>query len=327
MKIKERALSLLLSLVMVFTFMPAMVFAADEESTDFDSAPAVEEADETTEAVEVEGDLVEAGLSKDSSEAMNGAGETYEDSSHLIYEWQSDGTLMLYWYNTSASDIYNVTSLTIPATVTLSEEGVTLTVTSIDYDALRGLDKLTSVTVPTTVTSIGHHALGYTYDSDTGDYVKVPGFTIFGKTGSAAQTYANQNGFLFRDPEAEAAEAERQAIAAAEAARQGIQVGNIPKVKISKPKAGKKNILVKWKKLTKKQLKKSKATHYEVWVCANKGFAMGETSEHIIKKSKNGVKIKKVPKGTYYVKVRAIRSVGGVKYVGPWSKVKKVKVK
>lgn len=318
MKIKERALSLLLSLVMVFTFMPAMAFAADEESTDFDSAPAVEEADETTEAVEVEGDLVEAGLSKDSSEAMNGVGETYEDSSHLIYEWKSDGTLMLYYYNTSASGIYDVTSITIPTTVTLSEEGVTLTVTSIDYDALSGLDKLTSVTVPATVTSIGEHALGYFYDS--GQYVKVSGFTIFGKTGSAAQTYANQNGFLFRDPEAEA-------IAAAEAARQGIQVGGIPKVKISKPKAGKKNILVKWKKLSKKKVKKAKVTNYEVWVCANKGFAMGETSEHIIKKSKNGVKIKKVPKGTYYVKVRAIRNVGGVKYVGPWSKVKKVKVK
>jgi hypothetical protein len=51
------------------------------------------------------------------------------------------------------------------------------------------------------------------------------------------------------------------------------------------------------------------------------------TSEHVIKKSKAGLKITKVPKGTYFVKVRAIKYVGGAKMVGPWSKVKKVKVK
>ena len=81
------------------------------------------------------------------------------------------------------------------------------------------------------------------------------------------------------------------------------------------------------KKLTKKQIKKSKATHYEIWVCANKGFARGQTSEHIVKKSKSALKITKVPKGTYYVKVRAIKYVNGVKKVGAWSKIKKVKVK
>jgi hypothetical protein len=86
-------------------------------------------------------------------------------------------------------------------------------------------------------------------------------------------------------------------------------------------------VTVKWKKLSKKKVKKTKVTHYEVWVCADKGFAMGQTSEHMIKKSKTGVKITKVPKGTYYVKVRAVRKVGDMKYVGPWSKPKKVKVK
>ena len=82
-----------------------------------------------------------------------------------------------------------------------------------------------------------------------------------------------------------------------------------------------------WKQLSKKKAKKSKITHYEVWICRDKKFGIGNTSEHMIKKSKTGVRIKKMPKGTYWVKVRAIRKVGAVKYVGKWTKPKKVVVK
>ena len=55
---------------------------------------------------------------------------------------------------------------------------------------------LTKVNIPSSVTSIGEHALGY--EANRMDYDKVAGFTIFGVPGSAAQRYADSNGFLFK---------------------------------------------------------------------------------------------------------------------------------
>ena len=128
----------------------------------------------------------------------------------------------------------------------------------------------------------------------------------------------------------EAAEAERQAAAdaaaAAEAARQGTPDGSLPKVKIAKPKAAKKTITVKWKKLSKKQLKTG-TQKIEVWVCPNNGFGSADTVIKTTGKKKASLKVKGLAKGTYYVKVRAIKNSGGTKLVGPWSKAKKVKVK
>ena len=127
------------------------------------------------------------------------------------------------------------------------------------------------------------------------------------------------------------AKAEEEAKAKAEAerlARDGVLDKKIPKVKISKPVTKKKTITAKWKKLTKKQLKKSKAKRYEIWVCPNKKFAKEDTKEKIVSKSKSSYKFKGLRKKTkYYVKVRAIRYSGGTKYVGKWSKVKKIKTK
>lgn len=124
------------------------------------------------------------------------------------------------------------------------------------------------------------------------------------------------------------AEAAAKAKAAAEeAARQGVPDSSIPKVKASKPATKKATVTAKWKKLNKKQLKKSKATHYEVWICENKGFAKGLTKEKIVKKGKASVKFTGLKKNTkYYVQVRAIKYVNGVKHVGKWSQ-KKIKTK
>ena len=248
-----------------------------------------------------------------SSEAMKDSVKP-DANNTFVYYLKDDGTAVLVDFTSNAD---NLTSVTVPAK--LIDTGATYSVTRIGPEALCGLTNLKSVTIPATVTIIDDYALGYEYGNG-GDYIKISGFTIFGTTGTEAQAYANKWGFLFRDLDAEA-------IAAKEAARQGTPDGRIPKVKVSKPKAGKKSATIKWKKLKKKQIKKSKVTNYEVWACANTGFAMGETSEHIIKKSKSGLKITKMPKGTYYIKVRAIRKVGDTKYVGPWSKAKKVKVK
>lgn len=295
MKKHNRLLAMLLALAMVFAFMPAMVFADDEVFAASDNRPLVEE-------------LTEAGAETASTEAKDFIADGSVGCLEMIIN--DNGTVELYGYNEQA---LSYTSFTIPDFVTYN--GKSYPVTSIRAGALKGLNNLTSIQVPASVTQIGSAALGYTNTN-----TKVPGFTIIGTTGTYAQVYANANGFIFKDPVAEA-------VAAAEAARQGVPDGKIPKVKTSKPKAGKKFIIVKWKKLSKKQLKKSKATSYEVWVCADAGFPRGQTSEHVIKKSKAGLKITRVPKGTYFVKVRAIKYVGGAKMVGPWSKAKKVTVK
>ncbi|MEE1172604.1 MAG: leucine-rich repeat protein [Ruminococcus sp.] len=54
---------------------------------------------------------------------------------------------------------------------------------------------LTSVKIPKSVTYIGDYALGYTYQNKT--YTKVDGFTIYGSRDSAAERYAEANGFNF----------------------------------------------------------------------------------------------------------------------------------
>lgn len=119
----------------------------------------------------------------------------------------------------------------------------------------------------------------------------------------------------------------QRAEAAAEAARQGTYNGSMPAVKASKPKAAKKAITVKWKKLKKKQFK-SGVSKIEVWVSTNTAFARGATIEKTVGKKKASVKIKGLQKGvTYYAKVRTIKYVNGQKVVGKWSGVKKVKVK
>ena len=55
-----------------------------------------------------------------------------------------------------------------------------------------------SISVPDSVANIGKYALGYCYDNSR-MLVKVDGFTICGVKGSAAETYANENGFTFNE--------------------------------------------------------------------------------------------------------------------------------
>ena len=99
----------------------------------------------------------------------------------------------------------SLTSVTIPDSVMTignsafedctSLESVTIpdSVTTIGDFAFCGCTSLASVTIPDSVTSIGFEAFGYlNYDS------KAEGFTIYGKPGSEAEAYANENGgFIF----------------------------------------------------------------------------------------------------------------------------------
>ena len=175
-----------------------------------------------------------------------------------------------------------------------------------------------AVHIPSSVTYISDSiGLNWSEDASGNETWSVkPGFVIYGTNGTYAQTYANKYGISFRDLAAEAA-----------AALNGTQIGGLPKVKISKPKAAKKAVTVKWKKLKKKQLKTG-VTNIEVWIATDPQFTNLVGQPRIIGKKKSSLKIKGLQKGvTYYVKVRAIKNVGGVKYYSSWSGLKSVKVK
>ena len=65
-------------------------------------------------------------------------------------------------------------------------------VTNIGGSAFYNCTGLTSVIIPDSVTSIGFGSLGYNWGRK-----KIDGLTIYGVPGSAAEQYANDNGFTF----------------------------------------------------------------------------------------------------------------------------------
>lgn len=77
----------------------------------------------------------------------------------------------------------------------LKEVKISKNVNSIKAASFAGCLALGSVTVPDSVSEIGNYALGYYYDGV--NYKKIDGFTIYGYTGSEAETYASGNGFAF----------------------------------------------------------------------------------------------------------------------------------
>ena len=101
-------------------------------------------------------------------------------------------------------DCTGLTSVSIPDSVTsigdvafsgctgLTSVTIPDSVTSIGDYAFDGCTGLTSVIIPDSVTSIGYYSLGYNLRLK-----KIDGFTIYGVPGSAAEQYANDNGFEF----------------------------------------------------------------------------------------------------------------------------------
>ena len=83
----------------------------------------------------------------------------------------------------------NVTSFVIP------EEIDGQKVVAIDSEAFIHSPMLKEVTVPSSVTYIGEHALGYTYNELEDSYEKIEGFTINFEKNSEAHRYAAVNGF------------------------------------------------------------------------------------------------------------------------------------
>ena len=108
--------------------------------------------------------------------------------------------------------------------------------------------------------------------------------------------------------------------AAAAAAAQPAEIVDLPAVKIAKPKAAKKKVTVKWKKVNKKNLKKIQGIEIRV---------TGPGVDKVVTAGKKKTS-KKVgglqSKQKYTVQVRAYAMIGGVKHVSAW-KSKTVKVK
>ena len=102
------------------------------------------------------------------------------------------------------------------------------------------------------------------------------------------------------------------------------EIADLPAVKISKPKAAKKAVTVKWKKVSKKNQKKIQGI--EIQVATDPDFT------NIVKtatagKKKTSKKIKGLTsKQTYYVRIRAYKDTADGYHVSGW-KSKKVKVK
>lgn len=71
-------------------------------------------------------------------------------------------------------------------------------VTSIGKRAFLGCPKMKSITIPENVTKIDEKAVGYKFAEGKYKTEKIEGFVIYGKQGSAAQSYAEDNCFTFK---------------------------------------------------------------------------------------------------------------------------------
>lgn len=106
----------------------------------------------------------------------------------------------------------NLTEINIPNSVTeigayaftrcIGLTNITIppdSVTSIEECAFLSCKGIKAVTIPASVENIGDHSFGYTVNSATREYEKYNGFTIIGYKGTAAEKYAEENGFKFID--------------------------------------------------------------------------------------------------------------------------------
>ena len=206
----KKALSVLLCLCLVLSVITALPFTA--------SAATLDEAAQSTGASSgTTGDctwtLNNGALTISGNGAMGSYSSKYSEGSTYITTapWGANiKTVVIEGGVTSIGEyaFYGcklLTSVTIGNSVTsigdyafrgctgLTSVTIPNSVTSIGWYAFEYCTGLTSVTIPDSVTSIGYRSFGY--DGNGED--KIDGFTIYGVPGSAAEQYANDNGFTF----------------------------------------------------------------------------------------------------------------------------------
>lgn len=96
---------------------------------------------------------------------------------------------------------------------------------------------------------------------------------------------------------------------------------------IKKLKRSSRAVKVTWKR-QKAKMSKSRITGYQIMLATNKKFTKGKKLVTVKGYKKTSKKVRRL-KGSkkYYVKIRTYKTVGGVKYYSPWSKVRTVKTK
>ena len=96
---------------------------------------------------------------------------------------------------------------------------------------------------------------------------------------------------------------------------------------IKKLKKAKKAVTVKWAKQLIK-MSKSRITGYQIQLATNSKFTKGKKTVTVKGYKKVSKKVTKLKgKKKYYVRVRTYKTVSGVKYYSPWSKIKTVKTR
>lgn len=104
------------------------------------------------------------------------------------------------------------------------------------------------------------------------------------------------------------------------------EITDLPSVKIKSAKAAKKKATVKWKKVSKKNLKK--IAKIQIQYSTSRSFNTPDTKAKLVGKKKTSATIKKLgSKKTYFVRIRAYKVSGGKVHVSRWSKIKRVKIK
>lgn len=114
------------------------------------------------------------------------SGVTYEIGDNQTLTISGSGVMPDYYTNDMPWASYSSSILNIVIT-----DGVT----SLGDNAFVNV-QADEVTLPASVTEIGQHSLGYFYTNGT--YTKIPGFTIVAASGTAAEAYAESNGFTFK---------------------------------------------------------------------------------------------------------------------------------
>ena len=126
----------------------------------------------------------------DCGSGATGIGFTYDEI---------DGKVIASIADSVFSDWYDLNELILPKRLV-----------SIGKYCCLNCPNLKEITIPQSVESIGEYALGYIYEKPStdigedgnpvitvGGYKKVDGLTIYGYAGTAAESYANDNGFTF----------------------------------------------------------------------------------------------------------------------------------